>query len=379
MIGSVRELFLFEPTHGLDSYLSKRVRHGSIVGFLRSPAEKSGVIWQQGTSGAYVRSDKWIELTSSLSAKAQIDAAIESFSRNIDTYLLRLKDTFLHVKTDKNPHGIFDAKLATPFFHLIRSVANQDTTLQAFVNTLLASLWGLLNPSLISAKQLIQRDASRYISDQFERLRERVSRAIPQPSERLELDRTLNSASMQMQSALGTVAAWFEPLIPGTETYSINEVVDIALASVKAVTPNFAPHIEVKQTPGRRVEAQNLPIFIDVLFIALHNVARWSGCDSPQVDVYCSVDLAESTITLRIENEISATVDVSAMRGKLTEVRARVETGQGGEMLRREGGSGLYKLAGITSQSSKGRLNFDVSSDRSFLVEVTLSLLMSEV
>jgi hypothetical protein len=53
MFLQARKRYLFDPYHGLDSYLSKRIRHGSIVGYIRAPAEKEGIVTQQNPDGTY--------------------------------------------------------------------------------------------------------------------------------------------------------------------------------------------------------------------------------------------------------------------------------------------------------------------------------------
>jgi hypothetical protein len=375
MIRQVRERFLFDIPHGLDSYLSKRIRHGSIVGYLRGPAEKEGIIASQNLDGSYKPSERWRSLVDGVPNKSELEAVLQSFARSFDGHLLRLKDVLLHVKSEHHPLGIFDAPIGPPLFHLIRSVTSRDASLQGFVDTLLASLWGLLNPSLSSARDLLQKDTARTLSEMFDSLRGEIHRLVPNHQDRVELEMAAGRASAGVQAAVQTVAAWFTPIEGENLKYSMEEVVDIALASVRAISVSFAPTLSVDEEQPLRIERGVMLLLVDALFIALHNIARWCGSLTPSVRVSATGDTEANILRVRVVNSVVGVSDWDLAQKQVAVLKERLFTPEGREMARREGGSGLFKLATITGQSDSGRLDFGFVSPGEFFLEFDLSLL----
>lgn len=374
MIRQVRERFLFDIPHGLDSYLSKRIRHGSVVGYLRGPAEKEGMIAAQNLDGSYKPSEKWAGIIAATPRKADLEAAFQNFARSFDDHLMRLKDVKLHVRSDQHPLGVFDAPMGTPLFHVIRSVTSRDASLQAFIDTLLASLWGLLNPSLVAARDLLLKDTARALAEMFDGLRKSIADLVPPSADRVELDLAAGRASASVQASVQTVAAWFTPLEGDDCDYSLNDVVEIALASVQAIAASFQPSLEVREEPEHRIGRGVMLLIVDALFIAFQNIARWAGSNDPSVVVSVSSDEVAEVIRIRIVNSVSGIQNFKAEQRRIHQMKEKLFTPEGVGMARREGGSGFFKLASIIGQATSGRLDFGYVSAEEFFVEFDLSL-----
>ena len=57
---TIREMAT-NPEHGLDAYLSLRIRHGTLSGHLRGPVEKEHLITRRTTLGDYLDNEYWLE------------------------------------------------------------------------------------------------------------------------------------------------------------------------------------------------------------------------------------------------------------------------------------------------------------------------------
>jgi hypothetical protein len=76
MISLLQERFLFDSSHGLDSYLSQRIRHGSIQNYLRNPVEEAQLVTQKDSqTGKYQANNYWLERFNE--AHAEIDAVLK--------------------------------------------------------------------------------------------------------------------------------------------------------------------------------------------------------------------------------------------------------------------------------------------------------------
>ena len=375
MITQSRERFLFDPHHGLDSYLSKRVRHGSIVGYLRAPAEKDNMITQQNASGVYAKNLRWAPQVAMTNRGVELERALTSFSKAFDSTLVRLKDVLLHVKSEAHPLGVFDAQINAPMYHLIRTVANSDTSLDNFIETIFASLRGMLNPSLQTAANIVKKETAAIIAEQFDALRATINGILPPSTERTEMDAAAGRAATNMHAAIGSVAAWFQPVNPEDSQYWMHEVVAIAIASVQAISNEFDPDLEVNDQANLKVDAANMLVITDVLFVILGNIAERSNHPgSPKVWVDIALDEAESLVKIKVANEIVLETPLAEAQDRIEARKRQLLNKEGSEMVRREGGSGFFKLASIVDQSRSAKLDFGYKSADVFFVEVDLSL-----
>lgn len=360
LIWRARDRFLFNVPHGLDSYLSKRIRHGSIVGFIRSPGESEGVIAQRSEIGEYGIDGSWSENVADIAQRIRLHELVSAFSRSIDDRLILLRDVLIHVRSEDKPRGMLDARLSPPEYHLIRSVASKDRSLDDFIATILLSLRGLLGPSLLQVRDYIGRDLLRFVSEQFELLRSRARDVLPNPDERAAFDGAAGRASVAMQAAVQSASLWFDPVDMKPHTFTIEEVIDIAIASVAAISNGFKPAISISKTTTFGISEQALPILMDALFPAFGNVAEHSQCgESPVVNISVVHDQGRGMLTLKIENEFKNVLhtheelqaNLAARREDLNEIGQAYR-------VRQDKGSGIHKMNSTVRASGNGVFEF---------------------
>jgi hypothetical protein len=372
MIWRARDRFLFNIPHGLDSYLSKRIRHGSIVGFIRSPGEKEGVIAQRTESGAYKIEGSWADRVSDLSQRQRLTDLLCSFSRSIDDRLILLRDVLLHVRSEDKPRGMLDARLSPPEYHLIRSIASKDKSLDGFVDTILLSLRGLLGPSLFEVRDYIGRDILRFVSDQFELLRNRARDVLVNPEERAAFDGAAGRASASMQAAVQSASMWFDPVDMKPHTFTLDEVIDIAIASVAAISKGFSPKLTVKQSATFGISEQAFPILMDVFFPAFGNVAEHAARgQSPVVRIIAEHDTENGALKLRIENEFLSHVPPDELDRDLEARRQELAEPADSLRVRQDKGSGLAKIRSTVRAAGGGHFGFGTDGNI-FRVDVEL-------
>lgn len=374
MIMRSRDHFLFNVPHGLDSYISKRIRHGSIIGVVRAPAERERVIAKRNLNGSYRSGDTWADFVADNTQRASLSSAIIGTSKAIDQYLIRLKDTLLHVRSESKPYGLFDAPLNAASYLVIRKFASEDISLDSFVDTMFTSLWAMLTPSLGQAQKLLRQDSVAFVSEQFQSLRVKAQKILKNPDERAAFDAAAVKASVGMQAALETAASWFEPAERSPRTYSLDEVVEIAVESVRATTAGFSPNIKLSSNTEFSFSDLALPLVCDVFYIALGNVAA-HGRTEDESEIRVSVDLEDDKTHLlfTIENTIDHdNFELVALQSKLESIKKDIAASQGISRARSEGGSGLYKLASIVSEADGDSLDFSCADNR-FSLHVRLS------
>lgn len=367
MIVRARDRFLFDVPNGLDSYISKRIRHGSIIGVVRAPAEREGVIARRNLDGSYRVNGMWSDVIQEPQQRAALAAAIKAASKAIDQHLVTLKDTLLHVKSDAKPHGIFEAPLSPPSYIVIRSFADADLTIDGFIDTMFQSFWAMLGPSLSHAQSLLRKDSIAFVSEQFQSLRTKAQRILKDTEDKASFDAAAARASVGMQAALQIAASWFEPVESEPRSYSLDGVIDIAMESVRATVEGFSPTLEISSNSEFSFSELALPLVCDVLYIALGNVAAHAGVgESPKIWLTVNREDADERLTFVVENEVifSNEEERRYLLEKLGAIRSELTGSAGVSKARIEGGSGLHKLAAIVSQVPGDELDFDCDNER---------------
>lgn len=355
--------FLFNVPHGLDSYLSKRIRHGSIVGFIRSPAERDGLIAQRTDDGNYARHNTWADNVADLAQRAALTDSIITFSRSIDDHLIRLRDVLLHVRSEDKPAGMIDVKLTGKEYAVITSVAEMGLSLEIFTRFLLAHHRRQLRPSLIATGTMIGTELLHFVSEQFERLRESARRILTNNDEAAAFDYAAGAASTAMQSAVTSASLWFDPADLAPRRYTLSEVITIADASVRAVTRNFGPQLSMSGELQATVTEQTFTYLIDVLYVAFGNVAEHSGTGpSPKVSVEANVCPVTGCIAIRMRNDFAPKPSLADVQHKLSQLREEIGDHQAAKA-RQDKGSGLHKIASIISMDAKGYVEFNATEN----------------
>jgi hypothetical protein len=367
MLLRCREQFLFNVPHGLDSYISKRIRHGSIVGVVRAPAEREGIVAKRNLDGTYRPGGTLADSIRDSIQRTALAAAIATTSKAIDQHLIRLRDTLLHVKSDSKPHGLLDAQLTAPGYLLIRSVASGDTSLDSFIETMFDALWGMLGAPLLYVQSLLKKDSVSFVSDQIQALRAKAQKILKDPDERAAFDAAAVAASVGMQSALAAAANWFEPTESASRSYSLSELVYIAVESVRATTTGFTPKLHIDGNATFSFSESVLPLICDVFYIAFGNVAAHGPrVEDPGLWVQVDRDANEPYLRFSIENALGemSPDEHSELQRRVEAIRAEIGACHGVTRARSEGGSGLHKLASMVAQSEGQSLEFAVTDDR---------------
>lgn len=375
--------FLFDAKHGLDSYLSKRIRHGSIVGHLRGAIEQHEMIFQALGSGLpYVEPDDWRDRYVRVPCVEQLEVvrAMCDFSEKIDAELLYAKNNVVQIRTAEKVSGLLGINLGAGEYHTIRSFVRRDLSFDGFLDSMFAAFWGLLNPSLSAVRRHLRERTAESISREFSRVRATV---VAKRQKYPELSLLLSKLDQACRDVLGeveSVAQWFEKsgLDAAHMKCKLADAFAIGIESSKATYKNSNLNLSESTVPDFDITVADIPVLADVLLVIFGNIHTKSEVQGGAIaSLHCSVNDAEGTLRIVVKNEVAVGVRernqlrVSAI---LNEVKAgRIEQG-----LRREGESGFKKLAAIASQSAKGYLDFGFSSATEFFVDMKLSLILQE-
>lgn len=375
------EEFLSNAIFGLDFYLSKRIRHQSFIGLIRGPLEFSHLITTRNSeSGDYHRNDYWLDKFSrcSMSSLHALDTAFRRCAAKFDETLISAKDSNFHIRSDDHPSGLLSLDFTPQFYALARTVSHIDSNITDFVNTVVALLWGALEPSLSRTRRFIASDLKTTIASTFDELRAAVRSHAEDDPAFLEFDMEVGRKSTEVQRALDEAASWFTraDIEMHRRRFRLDQVVKIATDSALKCQRSFEPEISSTVESGDLQMVASALVFVhDVLFVALDNVRAHSGLPNPRIELCVKPNIDEGTLTVDVRSKTKVH-NRSEKDKELQEIRDLIKSGTFERRTRKEGRSGFLKLGAVVSQSTKGRISFGFNEVSEFYLTVVYSMIV---
>lgn len=370
--------FLYNKAHGLDSYLSKRIRHDSMIGHLRSPVEDLRLITQKDSAtGCYSANIFWIDQATTYDDSDRLEEYLNIFAAEFDGIIVDLKDRRLHTKSPEYPDGVFEIIIPPASYHLLRSVAQADHQLTHFYSTCYTLFWLLLEPSLIKARNILLIETKARMALAFQRLHAHISSSFSGKPFYADLSSSVNEASARVQSQIDVMAGWFHriEIEKGRHLYSLEQIIDIGVESYLSANVAFSPEIERCFVSDVSFTVADLVGVADIMRFVLGNVEKRSGVsDAPWVCLAATASAAEKSLVISVRSQVAPGVRCAESEEVVEQKRRDISDGSYLERVRAEGGSGLAKLASTVLQSARAKLEFGFESDEEFAVKIELPL-----
>ena len=381
----LQDQFLHNPEHGLDSYLSRRVRHHPLTATLRSPVEFANLITTRATEfGSYRENAYWLDRLEPLlpEQRADTSTAFQDFAVEFDRILTDLKDERFHVRTPEKPNGLFDADIGPLHHHLLRAIVQLDMSLETYISEALGIFSARLENSLNIARGYLNGEVKSQVAECFDKLRARLHSAAGS-GVYSELATVCGDAAAEVQRKLFEVSEWLtrEEGLALSKTFSLRQVLEIGIRSALDPHKEYQPKIDLQvEADDIEMPATNIALISEFLLVILNN-ARLHG-DMPvgqEVSIHCAVDVEASTLVLRVDSSSGPNARSAVKDRKVRELLTAIRSGKfDRSRVRREGNSGFVKIASIVSQSKNGRLDFGFNDNGSFFVGVVFSLFIFE-
>lgn len=378
---AMRDKFLLDPQHGLDSYLSRRVRHHSMGGYLRGPLEEAKLItFKHATTKHYLENVYWLERIPNIIPREheRLNRSFEQFADEVDRLIATLKNDLFRVRGEDHPKGLFDIPVTSAAVHLARSAVQSDLSLDGFCNICFSLCWGSLDSSLQLARRQLRIDTKNALSGAFHRLRASLKKTLADPMRYAELSAAMGHASEHVLRETDKMADWFmrRELSASPLIYSLDKIFEIAIRSALESHRPFEPEVTISIDSDYELKASDLVVIAEIMLTTIGNAKQYSdGVHMPTLNVQAKCKFDEQLLWLRIENKVGPRYLQAAALQRIESIRKQIDDGSYVEKVRSEGESGLMKIASTISQSSRGRLDFGFTEAQLFFTDVTLSFI----
>lgn len=375
VVRALRDRFLFDSAFGLNSFLSKRVRHNSISGFIRAAAYNESLVTQKA-SGDYKPNSYWLEKFNYLNNDKllSVSTCMEQFSKNFDELTLYLRNEIIQIRSADRPSGLIDLPIIPSMFHILRSALQDGYSMEAFLSTCYEAFWIMLEPSLSLVRSQLKRRYKYEFNALFEKLKVDVTDIVGRDNQLAEFNSSLTSAATETSILIDRAADWFNKRQGELSkiTYTINEVVDISVGS--ALSRHQITDLDIQKNLREDfiLRADSLNAIADIILIVIGNIHEHSKSEpSPWLKISTMYDEGRS-LKLRCESSIGLGVKSERSEKILEEIRSDIGSRKYLEKISKEGRSGIFKIASIVNVEDQGRLDFGFTGEESFFVDVDM-------
>jgi len=374
IVNDLISVYSFDPVHGLNSYLSLRVRHGTVSGQLRRSWTEERLLTAADSKGqGYEFNEHWFEILRGVlpvDQAALIAEALADFSRDLDVAIAALTDEKIQILSKSKPEGA----ISTGFAEVVKlsfyddAVALED--FDEFLAAFSSLFWSNLENTLEGTRTYLGTTFRSQLKQLFDGIEQQIAE-ITSEARTPPLSDAIVRARLATDQSVDEMLDWFRGSRPvDTDPFPVDDLARIGLEIVKRLNPEFDPELSISgETDFVAVSA--LFTFTDVFFVLFDNAQKHSGYQKPSISINVATDDKE---LLRIV-VVSDCKDVSRAMKDAEKANAMITSGEYTSGLAAEGGTGLAKLARIVQNSkSKQPLSVSVSEEtRQFVVAMEFS------
>ena len=372
----IRDEYVIGPDHGLDGYLSVRIRHGTFGAQLRSPLEAHHLATQRDKdTGVYKPNDYWSArvLTTNEEVRALVGQTLADLSRRFDELTSDLVRTWIQVARDSASLKHFNFTLAPPHLRLAAALIGDRNTLEDFIEDIFGILRGMLRQNCENIRTHLLTSVTNEIDSMLMDTQEACTR-VAGGDEIRDLLSALRASRADMRRATSKMADWFKlPSATSTVPFGMDSAISIAVELVRSMyrREDFQPAIAVSdQTLYKGVL---LPAFVDLFMIMFENIIKHSGTRAaPATNV--SVSRLDAKLQIAVINDVSPTVRTPTAIAGLESIRLAIRAGVYMRSIGKEGGTGLFKMQKIIKHDLAGsaKLAFDFGENDRFYVNIEM-------
>lgn len=344
LVHRLHERFITDPADGLESYLSLRIRHGTLRGTILGPLEQAGLLIT-GTFSESAFESRWRGSSEVLDPSAEVINELRAFSREIGDTVKRLIDERVQVHSKAKPSGVFKVHLDATAVRALVASFKSELSFPEFIYTCYQVFWMALQVPRAEIAEYISSGTKGELQRSFDAVITRLDGA-RMPA----LVTALRLAATQTQQQCDVASRWFTNQSDHVDQhYPLDVAIEIAGKATKNIYHGFPAKLELMQPKedGMSLTSRGLAVLYDCLFVAFENAWKHSGLGEKLGVIAISLDFDRdaSVLNVSIGSALSESRAEELTPSVVAELRASFMGPVPGDAVAKEGGSGFAKLA----------------------------------
>lgn len=351
MFLKLRDNFIANNEYGLDTYLSMRIRHGTLLGEFRSNFEKYYLVTKKENESKYKENQYWKSLTENdEKLRNKFNSVLSDFSERIDSTSNSLKNNKIQIKTEnKISDGFFDFSYSETELHrLFQDKFAAIKTTELFIDETLEELWSKTEKNLKVIRDYISIQLKEEITGYISELNNNVDELISKKDNPLysEFIRNLTNCKTDIRNELDKIASWFRK----TNNKSINDFniqlpIDSTLITFRRIYKDFSSlTVTTKNNCSKKFEGEFFQHFCYIFQNLIHNIIEHSGLLSYELNIIIEINELENNLIISVQNNLSESLDIDNINNKIQNIITALNKEKNSDRIRNESGTGYIKI-----------------------------------
>lgn len=344
--------------HGLNAYLSTRVRHGTLSNTLRKPVEDEKLVTsKEKDRETYTPNSHWMEAFSECSSPEHLNIlrdSLNGFSRDFDAILDILRDKLLQIRIvnetvtgDKSNFGLFIYNSSRLERKLAQLEDQEIESIDKFIDKCVDRLWEKTDQNLELAQRVFSTKVKDFFHDVFDTLNQRIE-PLAGNAAYGELVNAIMRARTNTRIRLDVVTSWFKRSeVYDRQDYSVDFPFHIAVNMIRntiSIASNWegatlSTNPDSKAMPGRTLDAM-----VYVFYGLIENAIKHSKVDINDLKVHAELNYFDGRYSMAFNNNVDSEKISEEDLKKVTQIRESIKLKESSRRAQGEGESGLHKI-----------------------------------
>ncbi|MBG0868222.1 MULTISPECIES: hypothetical protein [Burkholderia] len=388
MFSEVTNEFL-NGDHGLNAYLSTRVRHGTLSNILRkSVADQRLITERQEGKTSYLPNEYWNGELSELreAQRVKLLQALDHFSENFDSIIDHVRDDLIQIAVihelidqGRHPSALFVYSSSNLERRYMQEYDKGLRNLGEFINRCVETLWEKTDENLAHVQQVLSTTIRTRFMNAFDRLSDEIG-AVGVDHLIGALHDSIARARTDLQIKLAVVVSWFRRSeVYDRQDYSPDFAVFVATNMITNTMSAASgwQGVEVKCDAGSvSMPGRTLDGMVDISCALIENAITHSDLPISELHVKFDIRTKDGRVSVIVENNSNQNLAIAANMERLAALRMDIVQNQSRRKAQIEGKSGFRKIwATINApQYRDPHLDFGFSDKDHFRVELDFGL-----
>jgi hypothetical protein len=333
--------FSSDKSFGLDSYLSRRIRHGTLRGHLITPLDRA-IRRFEDAKGENLSPGEQANLSK---VHDRIISWRNSFLDKIDN----VRRNVIQIKSEKTPHGLIQAtwKIIANIAHLdamvgrVRSRVVESAGMYDIFPDIYALCWDCIEPDLAQLRLFM---AKEFLSDAQQGMRQTFDQ-LPYECQQFSRDIFLEMEEI-LAARVREICGWFIRPVFRRDSYSLRTLISTVFSTTRDLDENFKFTEHVSMISDITISRGSFEVFWDALFVLVGNAGR-HGQKNGRIEVSAYLNEADEQL---VEISVSSELNPDTAIADIERIRTAFSVSQTSDLDKaavEEGFSGLRKLMGL--------------------------------